>query len=241
MIAALLALAVTPAAHAACPAGSPVPSFLERLAATCCATGPVKPGEIERFMEREGISPVTVSPPSGPAPLDVTLTWFTYPVAESTPVVYDFGDGSVPQRFDRLTRSAHTYAAPGHYTATMIATPTTGASRRFTAEIRVHDQAAFDAELRSRWMTLKTRLRAGDIASAMDCVVWSRRKELGDAMRALAADLPKIDDILGPIRFARTSRGSAVYEMLRVDGGIQKVFDIRFAIDGDGVWRIESF
>jgi hypothetical protein len=35
--------------------------------------------------------------------------------------------------------------------------------------------------------------------------------------------------------------GAAIYEMIRSDNGIRKSFDIRFAIDGDGLWRIEAF
>ena len=34
---------------------------------------------------------------------------------------------------------------------------------------------------------------------------------------------------------------SAVYEMVRVDGGVVKSFQVRFALGGDGVWRLESF
>ena len=33
----------------------------------------------------------------------------------------------------------------------------------------------------------------------------------------------------------------AIYRMLRLDGGVMKSFEVRFVIDGDGLWRIQGF
>jgi len=35
--------------------------------------------------------------------------------------------------------------------------------------------------------------------------------------------------------------GTALYQATRTDAGLVKVFDVRFAVDEDGVWRIERF
>ena len=52
--------------------------------------------------------------------------------------------------------------------------------------------------------------------------------------------LPGIDAILTPIEFQDVRSASAFYRMLHVDHGVLKSFVVRFAIDGDGVWRVEG-
>jgi hypothetical protein len=43
------------------------------------------------------------------------------------------------------------------------------------------------------------------------------------------------------IRPVRIRRGTAIYEMVRTNPRGQASFEVRFAVDGDGVWRIEAF
>ena len=57
----------------------------------------------------------------------------------------------------------------------------------------------------------------------------------------LASRLAAIDTILLPVELREVRNASAKYEITRTDSGIVKSFDVRFAIDGDGVWRIEAF
>jgi hypothetical protein len=49
-----------------------------------------------------------------------------------------------------------------------------------------------------------------------------------------------VDDVLTSIRLERHGRGYAIYEAVRTDGTITKSFSVRFAIDADGVWRVDS-
>ena len=85
------------------------------------------------------------------------------------------------------------------------------------------------------------RRRGGDIAAGVSHIVQRRRADYDAAFRLLSASLPAIDSILTDLVPVKVRNASAIYEMRRTDDGLLKSFEIRFAIDGDGIWRLEAF
>ena len=91
------------------------------------------------------------------------------------------------------------------------------------------------------WSTAMDALRAGDIARAVTHIVADARDEYQAAFQIVAARLPAIDTILTDLTLVRLAEGTALYQATRTDAGLVKVFDVRFAVDEDGLWRIERF
>jgi hypothetical protein len=88
---------------------------------------------------------------------------------------------------------------------------------------------------------MKDALRRGDIAAAGQLIVPTARDRYVEAFTTMAADLPNIDLILTPVRLIDVRGRIAMLEMLRTDGGIEKSFEVRCAVDNDGVWRLRAF
>lgn len=64
---------------------------------------------------------------------------------------------------------------------------------------------------------------------------------MAPSFRALFIDrATNVDDVLMSITLVRYGRAQAIYEMVRKDDSRTMSFDVRFAIDADGVWRLES-
>jgi len=184
--------------------------------------------------ERE--RPLRLEPSSGPAPLAVELVWYTWPGPEHSTVTWTFGDGTA-LRVDGFTDVSHTYRTVGRHTVAADVALADGSTRRYTSHVEVYDPFAFEAELQGRWHTMRTRLAARDVPGALECVAWQRRADYERAWRLLGAPLQPIDDVYKAIRRREWRSGVAVYDMVRG----RSSFDIRFAIDVDGVWRLSDF
>jgi len=118
---------------------------------------------------------------------------------------------------------------------------TQGGRTTARALVQVLDGAALDTLLRAKWQTMKGALRAGDIARAVTQIVLRAQDGYAAAFQTIAAQLPAIDSILTDITLAEVRNRAAIYRMLRLDSGVMKSFEVRFVIDGDGVWRIQGF
>ena len=70
--------------------------------------------------------------------------------------------------------------------------------------------------------------------------IW-RRADYEAAFRLLSGSMPAIDSILTDLVPLTIRNASAIYEMRRTDDGLLKSFEIRFAIDGDGILRLDAF
>jgi hypothetical protein len=53
--------------------------------------------------------------------------------------------------------------------------------------------------------------------------------------------VPAIDAILTPIAFVRIRGTEVIYRMERTGEGGLRVFEVRFQIDPDGLWRLSAF
>lgn len=180
------------------------------------------------------------SPASGVAPLTVFFSLSGAPTGTRVDLDAD-GNGSVDISGDRVDDRPFVFTTPGLHVATATITDTTGNRTTSQTVIQVFDRAALDTVLQAKWNGIKGALRAGNIPGALDFIADRRRPDYGNAFGILAARLPTIDTILTGITLVRVRNAAAVYEMLRVDGGIVKSFQVRFALGGDGVWRLESF
>ena len=180
------------------------------------------------------------SPQSGVAPLTVTFSFVA--ASNATTIELDFdGNGTIDLTGPTLDGQSFTYIQPGLYFPTANVTDTRG--NRFTATtlVQVHDVAALDTLLQGKWRAMKDALRAGDIARAVTHIVADSRADYEAAFGVIAARLPNIGAILTDVGLIEVRNDSAIYEATRTDGGVVKSFEVRFALDDDGVWRIEAF
>jgi sugar lactone lactonase YvrE len=180
------------------------------------------------------------SPWSGVAPLTVRFSLTRELPGVRVELDAD-GDGVMDFTGEALDDHVVTYTRPGTYVARAITTDAAGTPRSARAVVRVFDPAGLDGQLRARWGAMRDALRRGDVAAGVSHIVARRRADYEAAFRLLGASLPAIDTILTDLTPIKVRNASAIYEMRRTDDGVLKSFEIRFAIDGDGVWRVEAF
>ena len=180
-------------------------------------------------------------PEVGRVPLVVTFALFPTPASGSVIQLDLDGNGTVDFTGATLEGQAFTYAAPGIYLPAVTVVDAQGGRTTARALVQVLDGAALDTLLRAKWQTMKDALRAGDIARAVTQIVLRAQEGYAAAFQTIAAQLPGVDNILADITPGEVRNRAAIYRMLRLDGGVTKSFEVRFVIDGDGVWRIQGF
>ncbi len=241
---ALGGLATSPTlALASCPPLASQSSLLRPPPGHGLPSGPVAPEQLPELMKKGGVSPVQAFPSSGPVPLPVEVRWLFYPVDDPTRVEFDAdGDGVPESSASTYGSTRYTYQRAGQFQATMRVRDRQGRLTTYATQVTAMAPAAFDAELQSRWATLKAALRRGDIPAALECLHSGSRSRYQPAFAALARQAPReVDRILAGIRFVEHRDGEAIYEMRRVEVGEERAFDVRFMVDTDGVWRLRSF
>ncbi|MGE5218854.1 MAG: Ig-like domain-containing protein, partial [Chloroflexota bacterium] len=189
-----------------------------------------------------GPSPIALhaSPTSGAAPLTVSFSLFAN--LQLTQVTLDAdADGIVDFNGSQLAGQSFTFSQPGTYVATAIATDAQGIQQTASAVVQVFDPTQLDALLQARWAAMKDALRIGNIGAALNEIATRSRPRYEEAFQMIASQLANIDQILTNPAVVRIENFSAIYEAARTDDGLEMSFEIRFAIDGDGIWRIEAF
>jgi hypothetical protein len=88
---------------------------------------------------------------------------------------------------------------------------------------------------------MKNALRAGDIAAALEFLTFGARPGYAQAFQTIASRLPAIDSILPDITLVESHGLTVIYDATRIDAGIPKLFEVRFVMDSEGVWRLQSF
>src|SRR5262245_32875801 len=211
-------------------------SWLERFAASRPnGAAPPPTAEVQEWLRRENIPPIGVSPPSGPAPLSIRARWLFFPVANPMKIEYDVGEG----RHQVLGSSygsgqiEYTYDRPGHYDFTVWVHEHGGAVQRYSLPVEVLAPTAFEADIQSRWDTLKTRLRRGDITGALECIHSASRAEYARVFdEVFVKSRTRVDDVFTSITPVTMYPGTAVYDMLRKDAQHgQLSYEVRFEID----------
>jgi len=180
------------------------------------------------------------SPASGAAPLRVTFS--VTPLASGSTVQLDLeGDGTNESSGAGLDGQTFTYTQPGLYTPTATITDSSGNRLTVRTIVQVFDPAALNVLLQSKWLAMKDALRSGNIPAALDFISTRSRPRYERLLRLLGPRLANIDSILTDIAVDQIARTEVFYGMARTDNGIPLVFEIRFAIDDDGIWRLRSF
>jgi K319L-like, PKD domain/Bacterial Ig domain/Right handed beta helix region len=180
------------------------------------------------------------SPTNGAAPLTVEFSLFGD--VQITQVTLDAdGDGIVDFSGSQLAQHSFTFNQPGTYVATAIAADAQGVQLAANAVVQVLDPAQLDTVLQVRWAAMKDALRIGNIGAALNEIATRSRPRYEEAFQLIASQLQNVDQILTNPTLVRIGNFSATYEAARIDDGVEMSFEIRFAIDGDGLWRIEAF
>ena len=183
---------------------------------------------------------VVALPSSGIAPLTVRLS--VPGDAATVRVELDAdGDGVAELAAERFEDHEVVYTRPGVYVVQARITDMSGLVAVASAVVRVFDPIVLDTLLRAKWAAMRDALRRGDVAAGVGHIVARRRAEYETAFHVLAASLPAIDTILTDLRPVKVRNAAAIYEMRRTDDGVLRSFEVRFAVDGDGVWRVEAF
>ena len=181
-----------------------------------------------------------VLPTNGPAPLTATFSLFGD--VEIRQVTLDAnGDGNVDFTGPHLTQQSFTYVEPGIYVATANVTDIQGNQLLTNAVVQVLDTTELDGILQARWLAMKDALRVGDIPAALSQIISQARPSYEEGFQIISAQLPSIDEILTSVSLVRIGNNEAVYKASRTDEGIPMSFEVRFAMDVDGFWRVASF
>jgi sugar lactone lactonase YvrE len=180
------------------------------------------------------------SPAGGVAPLAVVFSLVGGPPVTSVELDAD-GDGVVDVTGPALDGQRFTYTQPGLYVARVTATDGAGTRAPAASVVQVLDRAGLDVLLRAKWVGMKNALRAGDIAAALEFLTFGARPGYAQAFQTIASRLPAIDSILPDITLVESHGLTVIYDATRIDAGIPKLFEVRFVMDSEGVWRLQSF
>lgn len=180
------------------------------------------------------------SPSSGAAPL--TVTFSVTPLASGGTVQLDLeGDGTNEFSGSSLDAQTFLYSRPGLYTPTVTFTDSSGNRLTVQTIVQVFDPAALDVLLQSKWLAMKDTLRTGDIPRALTFISTRSRPRYERLLRLLGPKLANIDNILTALVVDEVAATEVFYHMARTDKGVPLAFEIRFAVDDDGIWRLRSF
>ncbi len=193
------------------------------------ATGPGDPQALLR-----------ASPSSGTAPLTVAFALAQAPAGSMIELDLE-GDGSIEFTGPSLDGQAFIYRQPGLYIPTATVTDSQGTRTVVRNVLQVFDPGALDALLRGKWAALKDALRVGDVGRALTQISTHARPRYDRLLQILGPRLTGIDTILTDITLDEFARTEAFYEMPRTDDGVPLSFEVRFAVDDDGLWRLRSF
>ncbi|MEN8131743.1 MAG: PKD domain-containing protein [Pseudomonadota bacterium] len=191
-----------------------------------------------------GPAPVQVrlEPPCGPAPHTVEYLIRSNTLNAMQSVELDFeNDGQVDQVVtDLATPITYDYPVPGSYTTAVTVYDDQGKQYRTIHPVMVTDIAQEDAKLRSIYLSMLERLKAGSITGALNNVTGGVHEKYREIFQSLAPDLQAIVGQLGDLSTGAIGRDMAEYVVTRTVNGEQKAFPIYLLRSEDGVWRIDG-
>ncbi|MEN8177288.1 MAG: PKD domain-containing protein [Pseudomonadota bacterium] len=185
---------------------------------------------------------VRVEPPCGLAPhtVEFFITNNTLNVMQSVELDFD-NDGQVDQLItDLSTPIEHDYTVPGNYSTAVTVYDDQGNHYGSIHPVIVTDITIEDAKLRSVYLSMLDRLRAGSIAGALNNVTGGVYAKYREIFQTLTPDLQTIVDQLGDLSTGAIGTDMAEYVVTRSVNGEQKAFPIYLLRSEDGVWRIDG-
>jgi hypothetical protein len=178
----------------------------------------------------------------GPAPLEVRFSVSS--LSPITRVLLDLdGDGVVDFEADGLETNMFTYQLPALYLPQVVVVGPSGAVAHATAVVQVYDATVLDQRLRDQWAAFGAAIGRGDVGSAVQSIVGTRR----DAYRAQLEDLAAAGLLaplaaeLASINLLRFLDGAVEYDLRASRDGVEYSFHVVFVQDVDGIWRLWAF
>jgi hypothetical protein len=247
----LIAIGTSALLHAACPPFTKPQemSVMEQLARHAPKDRPLSDEELVKLLKSGDIKspPLLVSPPSGPAPLTVTVGWFLLSDDSPAQIEIDLegnetfkpiGVGFDPHSGIQNGKLRHIYEREGTFQVTLRVRDNAGGVTTHAKQVVAMSKAAFETSLQRVWADYKSSLGSGDITSALECMHSSVR----DAYQKLLPEVLKsgtpINQILSDIRFERLLGSSAEFEMVIQEPSSEVSYLVTFDLDVDGVWRL---
>jgi hypothetical protein len=184
---------------------------------------------------------LNVSPKSGVTPMVTLYTIRSDFVPAQVELDVD-GDGTVDYTAGaEFNGVSFILSQPAIYVATATVTDSLGNVFIANAVVNVYDRDKLDTRLQTKWSGMKDALRNGDVGSAVNFISIRERTGYEEMLTALGAQTANIDQILTNISFVEQQNARIEYEMLRTDSGVTVSHFVLFAIDDDGIWRLNFF
>lgn len=134
---------------------------------------------------------------------------------------------------------------PGLYLCTLEARDASGAIFRDQVGVNVYAGAELDALLQSLWQGMRTALAAADVEGAVRQFSTKSQEKYRTTFVRLLAQLPELAAQMRAPELVSVLGNHAEYRVTRdqiFDGrNLPISYDVNFAKDGDGRWKIESF
>lgn len=134
---------------------------------------------------------------------------------------------------------------PGLYLCTFEVRAVNGAVYRDRVGINVQVGAELDALLQARWQGMRTALAADDIEGALNHFTTESREKYRNTFVRLQTQLPELAQTMRPPELVSMHGENVEYRVTRdqeFKGRVLPIsYDIQFAKDIDGRWKIDEF
>ena len=183
---------------------------------------------------------LTADKESGVAPLEASLRIDgSFSIANSS--ISAIG----PVQPNIVTMSADKYqtnmTAEGIYFFTASTTGPDGNTYQDSIAIGASNTTVLDNIMRSRWTAMTDSLLAGDSATALTYISPATRAIYLQMFTALSTQLPTITATQRGFNFLSISNGQAKYELITIENGKTYSYEVIFATDAYGLWKIQEF
>lgn len=202
--------------------------------------------EATRTLSVTGQGPAQIelkaAPTKGLVPLPVQFSVTKDSNVGIQKIEFDFnGDGIKDfETTDATAPIQFTYDRPGIYKASAKISDDQGTVHTLTQVIVANGVQDVDNMLRQVYSGMLTRLRVGDIDSAMTAVSGGVQEKYRAVFTALKPNLPTIVGQLGTVQEGVIGNGMAEYVIVRNTPTGPKAFPIYFILGEDGIWRIDG-
>ena len=178
---------------------------------------------------------------SGAAPLETTLRIRTSLLPLESPVLSDQGPGTVEYLETDGNNHHIRLTEKGIYIFTVQATDEENNTYTDTVAVQVLDRDELDARLQAKWEAMKTAMPVGDVEEAVQFFAINNQDVFRQQFTALSTMLPAIVTDMESCTLVDIQENRAVYDLRTVRNGETYSFQVLFARDRDGIWRIVNF